>query len=173
MKFSSLAETPDFVVVSLVLPNVKEIRVEIDYAKEEVKVRAWSLQSGALDSLKPSDRAVLARLAAAARWGRASRAEEALASTLNFLDSYPAGEVVDLSTAGRKKLLHAKKFASLCGKTGSPVVGTYTVGAQVFTETAARALLLGAERMSGALRRGVQRFSWGFDTTLYPGVLQP
>jgi hypothetical protein len=64
VEFSSLAETQDLVVVSFVVQDSTEIRANIDYAREEVKVRASSLGSSRPISLSPSDRTALAHLTA-------------------------------------------------------------------------------------------------------------
>ncbi len=134
VEFSSLAETQDFVVVSFVVQDSTEIRADIDYARGEVKVRALSLGSSRLTNLSPSDRTALAHLTASALWGRGSRTEEALASTLNFLDSVPSGATVDFATV-KDKRLGEKSFPSLCGITGSIISGSYTVSGQTHTES--------------------------------------
>lgn len=134
VEFSSLAETLDFVVVSFVVQKTTEIRTEIDYAREEVKVRASSLGSGRLTSLRPSDRTALAHLTESALWARGSRTEDALASTLNFLDSVPPGATVDFASVQGKRL-GEKSITSLCGSTGSIISGSYTVRGQTYTES--------------------------------------
>jgi hypothetical protein len=133
VEFSAIAETQDFVVVSLVVQDSTEIRAEIDYAKEEVKVRASSLGSSRPTRLSPSDRTALANLAASALWGR-NRAEEALVSTLNFLDSVPSGAAVDFATVKGQKF-GEKSYTSLCGLTGTTISGSYTVSGQTYTES--------------------------------------
>jgi hypothetical protein len=136
VEFSSLAETQDFVVVTFVIQKSTEIRAEIDYARKEVKVRASAQYSSRPASLSSSNRIALTHLTESALWGLGSRTEDALASTLNFLDSIPPGTTVDFASVRvRGKRLDEKSYPSLCGITGSTISGSYTVRGQTYTES--------------------------------------
>lgn len=132
VKFSSVMEREDYVVVDIELRNEKKIVVQIDYAAHTGSIKSMSQKDGAAVSITKQD-IFLLKMLGKSLGPVGFRTGDALASTLSFLSEAPPGEVVDISFGDGS-------IESLCAITGDTTTGRYDTKKgkkeQQFEETA-------------------------------------
>jgi hypothetical protein len=137
MKFSSVLEGENYVVVDIELRNEKKIVAQIDYAAQTVSIKSISQKDGVPVSITEQD-VFLITMLGESLGPIASRTGDALASTLSFLSEAPPGEVINISAGDdsvpQRQQEQQQAIESLCDVTGNIVSAVYDTEEREFEE---------------------------------------